>query len=419
MRSVSAVVAVVVALAACSKVPHFTSGSGGDLPNGTTTDHEGGAGPCQAAGDCPLVDQPCAHPTCTSGVCAMAPVPAGQTTAAQIAGDCKKVICDGSGFTTAAPDPSDTADDGNDCTADTCNGSTATHTPLPKGTKCGAGTSLSCDGKGSCLGCTTAADCGAHGACFTWTCTNGACQQHFVANGGGSPPGNVSGDCHRLACDGSGGVISVIDDGDTPPDPSSCVYGACSGGNPTSEVASAGSGCGGGICDGSGSCVGCLSDDDCGSPSACKSPRCSGGSCGNAYAGAGTPVGGSPPGDCHVNVCDGSGNVIAAADDSDVPGPPDACHTAACSGGFVSYPPISIPATGNPCTQNVCDPAAGVHTVNVANGTSCGACQSCTDGACKSNCGPCDFCSGNSCYTYCNSCQYCDGYSCVDTCGGG
>jgi hypothetical protein len=407
MRSVSALVALLAALAACSTVPHFTSGSGasgGNATTSTTSGHEGGAQPCQTAGDCTLVDQPCAHPTCTGGVCAMAPVPAGQPTTAQIAGDCKKVVCDGAGFTTAAADPQDLGDDGNDCTTDACNGSTPAHTPLPKGTKCGATTNLSCDGKGSCLGCTTATDCGAHGACFTWTCTSGACQQHFVASGGGSPPGNVGGDCHRLVCDGSGGVVSIVDDGDTPPDPGACVYGACSGGNPTSAYVGAGTGCGGGLCDGSGSCVGCLGDADCGSPSPCKTPRCSGGSCGNVYAASGTPVGGSPPGDCHTNVCDGGGGVVAAVDDGDVPGPPDACHTAACSGGSLSYPAIAIPPTGNPCTQNVCDPASGVHAVNVTDGTICGGCSICSSGTCAYLCGPCDTCYGDTCY---------------DTCGGG
>jgi hypothetical protein len=52
------------------------------------------------------------------------------TMAGQIAGDCKKQVCDGAGATTVVNDDTDPNDDGNPCTMDTCNAGTNESTPV-------------------------------------------------------------------------------------------------------------------------------------------------------------------------------------------------------------------------------------------------------------------------------------------------
>jgi hypothetical protein len=62
----------------------------------------------------------------------------------QIAGDCRKVVCNGMGGTTTVPDDTDLQDDGNPCTTDSCSGGVPQHLPAGNGTSCGGG--LTCNG---------------------------------------------------------------------------------------------------------------------------------------------------------------------------------------------------------------------------------------------------------------------------------
>lgn len=370
--------------AACSKTPQYYDDlhTGGMSSTGT-----GGTGSraCANVGDCGVADTECAHPVCESGRCAMTFAPMGTALMAQVPGDCKTAICDGMGHVTSSADPMD-ADDGNPCTDDSCNGSTPVHAPSAGGSPCGENGHLMCDGMGACVGCKTDGQCGAGGACFTWVCTNQQCQQQFTPAGAGNPGGDTPGDCQHNVCDGMGGISTVVDPSDHPPDPNACLAGICNGGSPSTQPKPAGTACPGGVCDGNGNCGQCLADADCGAPTACATPVCVANHCSATYAPYGAANPPQAPHDCRTQICDGSGGVTSVPDDSDVPPNPDACNIASCSGGNAVTNPVQIPPTNDPCKVNSCDPTQGIVTGNVADGTACGGCSACFGGSCTDPC---------------------------------
>lgn len=66
------------------------------------------------------------------------------------------------------------------------------------------------------------------------------------------------GDCHSVVCDGSGGMLTVVDDLDVPPAPNLCVVPTCQAGTPSQEFVPAFTQCSydaGLWCDGAGNCV--------------------------------------------------------------------------------------------------------------------------------------------------------------------
>src|SRR6185503_19212906 len=72
-------------------------------------------------------------------------------------------------------------------------------------------------------------------------------------------PDPAPGDCHRDACDGTGGgPSSIVDDNDQPPSSSECATPSCMGGTPSVVISPPGTPCsqnGGTACDGAGNCV--------------------------------------------------------------------------------------------------------------------------------------------------------------------
>ncbi len=95
---------------------------------------------CETAGECPGETTDCQAPSCTEGSCGTDNTPAGTPTTTQTTGDCQQLQCDGKGNVFSAPDTSDVpADDGLECTADTCSGGAPVHTPKPDGTPCSLG----------------------------------------------------------------------------------------------------------------------------------------------------------------------------------------------------------------------------------------------------------------------------------------
>jgi hypothetical protein len=95
--------------------------------------------------------------------------------------------------------------------------------------------------------------------------------------------------------------------------------------------------------------------------------------CGVAFATAGTAAPPQIAGDCHVNECDGAGNVTSVVDDTDVPVDGNDCTADACSGGVPSNPNLPV---GTACSQNggtTCDGSgsclAVVSVVRVGDGT--------------------------------------------------
>src|SRR5262249_53044148 len=97
----------------------------------------------------------CQVPLCTgAGTCGFTPVSSGTVVANPTTGDCRSDQCDGSGnITPNAPDNTDVpADDGNQCTLDTCNAGAPVHPPAPAGTTSARMGGPACGGAGTCVG---------------------------------------------------------------------------------------------------------------------------------------------------------------------------------------------------------------------------------------------------------------------------
>jgi hypothetical protein len=126
-------------------------------------------------------------------------------------------------------------------------------------------------------------------------CSSNKCGFTYVANGTLTGT-QTSGDCKKKVCDGSGNTVTVPDN--DPPASTQCTTRSCSNGSVVTTYVVSGTACtenGGSFCDGSGSCVECTADLQCGNP---KCSNCLGGFC--SY---------EPPGIlCGANrECDGAG----------------------------------------------------------------------------------------------------------------
>lgn len=107
--------------------------------------------PCASDRDCPQPSNPCQVWTCWQEVCT--PVPAARDTvlpeAAQAAGDCKLLVCDGQGKATSLPDKSDAPpEDDNPCAEEVCQDGEPAYPPVAVGTPCGK--NGLCNGHGKC-----------------------------------------------------------------------------------------------------------------------------------------------------------------------------------------------------------------------------------------------------------------------------
>lgn len=412
------------ALLGCSTEGTFVGdgagGAGGTSGAGASATGSAGApSSCTTPTECPGEDDACNTRTCEDGVCGVSRKAAGTPITVQTGGDCKKDVCNAAGKVTSEVDDSDAPSDGNPCTTDACQAGTPMYADAPEGTPCG--NALSCNAVGQCAGCTEDAQCGESSACATVSCNDEQiCVYENVPAGQGDPGGQTPGDCQRLACNGNGGIGPVVDDSDLPVDGNPCTSDVCAAGAPSNPSAPAGTGCPGGVCNGSGSCVACLQDADCGPTNACVSSTCNGGSCQVSYvpAGQGDP-GGQSPGNCHTVRCDGNGGTANYVDDADVPNDGNGCTSDGCSNGNPYFNPIAPTSDGNDCTTDVCNPASGATDhIPIANGTACGgagSCQTCQAGFCQSYCNlGCEYCYENSCYENCSSvdCLYCNGFSC-------
>jgi hypothetical protein len=289
MRARTSLLALFVSLSsslvACGGGASTTTGSGGKATGGGGTGNVGntggtgnvgntggtgnvgntgggGAAACDEPGDCPAPSNECLAPTCVGGACDTEPVAAGTVTSSQTAGDCQLVVCDGAGDTTTE-DADDPEDDGDPCTADTCEQGQNVHALEPVGTSCGQ--DLVCDASGACVGCVDASECPVPpGECVVAACDAGVCGVAGVAFGT-ETSGQTPGDCLVSVCDGSGGVTELPDDVDEPDDMNDCTLDACDAGLPTFTPAALGAACGGSlVCDGAGACVGCNAPADCG-----------------------------------------------------------------------------------------------------------------------------------------------------------
>jgi hypothetical protein len=123
-----------------------------------------------------------------------------------------------------------------------------------------------------------------------------------------SPP---DGDCQVTQCDGQGQTEIVADNDDVPPDPGTgCSQPACLAGAPLEVPRGRGTPCEAGRCDGDGSCLECLGDEDCQAPL----PFCAGGAC------------------------------VECTDATQCPDPRLQCTVAACDAGRCGTAPAPLPS---------------------------------------------------------------------------
>src|SRR6266542_2520555 len=265
-------------------------------------------------------------------------------------GKCTDLVC-------TAPSCTDGVKNGSETDVD-CGGSCSTKCALAK-TCSGDGDCQSghCPA-GTCVECVTPSTCpGEDTECQSRTCNSNVCAITYAVTG--TPvAAQTTGDCQSRVCNGTGGITSVANDADTPVDDNQCTSDICSSGVP-SHPALSGSTCdqsGGQVCSNSndGTCVACNQPSECpGQDTECQSRTCIAHVCGFNYTVDNSLTSAQTPGDCHKNVCDGSGNIVTRADNTDVPAD-----------------------DGNVCTAEVCTNGAPQH-VGAANlkGAVCTAAQ--------------------------------------------
>lgn len=218
--------------------PEHTNVSDGTPCGANLTCVNGACTGCATANDCPGVDDECKTRTCSAGKCGFDYATDGKALAAQVAGDCKKSVCDGAGNSKSVDDDADLpADDGSQCTNEVCNAGMPSHPNEPKGLACNQGGGTLCNGAGVCVapacddgiqnGNETGLDCGGvcgvcpngEGCavatdCASGKCTGNICQAPTCTDGvkNGSETGvDCGGSCNP--CPGS--LTTVPADGDT------------------------------------------------------------------------------------------------------------------------------------------------------------------------------------------------------------
>ncbi|MCC6524632.1 MAG: hypothetical protein IT373_18390, partial [Polyangiaceae bacterium] len=176
----------------------------------------------------------------------------------QVGGDCQQLRCNASGgiqsvaFNTDVP-----ADDGNQCTSESCSNGVPQHPNRAIDFACSQNGGSYCNGTGSCVQCNNSTQCG-DPTCLCRVC-NASNQCVNQTNGTlAALACQTGGDCQQLQCQ-NGGTTSVANNVDVPPDePNVCTTEQCVGGAPqhTNNSANCSDGaycngadtCGGGTC---------------------------------------------------------------------------------------------------------------------------------------------------------------------------
>jgi hypothetical protein len=373
--------------------PACNEGVPGSFPLPTGNGCTVGGNVCDGSGTCVAcnADAECGTSTdcqlhrCVNHMCEVQNVMAGTVTTEQTAGDCREVRCNGTGGTTSATANTDTPNDQNACTADTCSSGNPVFTPTPNAS---CGTSGICNAGGQCVGCNAASDCGTNSFCRSYSCVANTCQVNNTAANTALPAGSqVPADCRTLVCDGAGGTLPTPDPVDVPNDDGNeCTVGACMGSTPVQNPNPLGVPCNGGadLCNGSGACVECLAASDCGFDSFCATFACVNNTCQQTNTAVGTdlPAGSQAPLDCRVLECDGTGNERSVALNTDLPVDGNACTSDVCSAGTPSNPPTPVNSVCNADGGTFCDGGGQCVQCNVA--TQCGTNTFCQTFTCNS-----------------------------------
>lgn len=319
---------------------------------------------CNVAADCVLLpaDDECQQRTCTNNVCGQTFTAIGTLISMQTVGDCKRVVCDGGGSTSAENFDTDLPEDNNPCTKNICISGAPQNPTEPLGVSCGGG--FVCNEIGMCVGCNVFADCaGTDDFCKIRTCVNEMCGYSFTAAGADLPNGQTDSDCKVVECDGQGNMVTSVDVDDTPVDGNQCTQDICSSqGMPSNPFEMVGFPCnqgGGTFCNGAGECkkaegAACAAAGDCLS-GFCVDGVCCNMACGslckscNVAGSVGTCVNvpkaiEDAPGCTGVNSCDGNGSCkkddgqscVFAAECANGVCADGVCCNAACSGSCKS-----------------------------------------------------------------------------------
>ena len=283
-----------------------------------------------------------------------------------------------------------------ECTVSTCTmAGDCQHAPAAAGTPCPSGqcNGFACctgcvDGNGNCVGGDQTAECGSGGLACTDCTQRGGC----VVGMGGHRCANCAGTCGMKTCgsDGCGGICGTCATNQV------CTNGACVCGNSVENTDLL---CGDGI------------DDDCNGKTDCADSGCIGKACspnGGMFClalkcVAGCRIGGTVynAGDKNpMNACQGCDPVKSDMAWTNLDGQPCAkgtCEAGACctgcwDGAACHAPGVATCGIGgaacadcndkNPCHVPSCTAQGTCAQANVADGTKCGAADSCVEAKC-------------------------------------
>lgn len=201
-------------------------------------------------------------------------------------------------------------DDKNPCTNDQCIKGACAHDPKV-GEPCGAMMMLTCNAQGKCEGCTGEGDCPADTACKTYMCdVNQVCIETDLPSDT-MLPDTMAGDCQKPVCDGTGNVKSMFEPIDVPMDDGNdCIAQECdfTSMGPMSTPKLVGTACmtnSGQVCNGTGVCVECMMNSNCGSGGTCSAQHTCGKCDDNTQNGneIGIDCGGDCPKKCNGEAC--------------------------------------------------------------------------------------------------------------------
>jgi hypothetical protein len=319
--------------------PTFTPNTGSTCGNGgrLTCDAAGICGGCTADTDCPddtfCSDWSCNASSLCERVIRAENTPLTDGVEGQVEGNCVELQCNAEGGVKTVNADTDFIDDGNECTFELCDQGVLQEGDEQAGEACTDGGTI-CDGSGNCVSCTTNADCNAQDTfCMDFSCDAGTCVGAVVtANVGQAlPNGQQDGNCQVLQCAANGMPENVADNGDVPDDTNlnDCEIPTCAAGQPATQDKAEGETCsdGGVVCRADGACVACLSGD-----TRCDSQdtQCQDFSCGAGNTCVGTPAASGAT--CTVGgiVCDGAGSCVGCVGDAQCPTDTD-CADHSCN----------------------------------------------------------------------------------------
>lgn len=234
-------------------------------------------------------------------------------------------------------------------------------------------------GEGACM---LDNECADDDPCSLDVCDNHVCD-HLPLDGVPTADQTI-GDCQRVMCM-AGAPQSVPQPEDRPDDDNDCTSDACSEDGEVEHMPEPlGSNCSGsGSCDGMGTCVECLSPDDCDMlpvDDDCAMRTCEAGVCGQIFAPAGTLVNATlqMAGDCQRVVCDGEGGTVSEANNTDPYIDGFECTQDFCSAGTPENPALP---SGTPCAAGECNAFGQCTGCNEAD--DCGDATSCQAPTCN------------------------------------